>query len=135
MTRLLLNIDVPDLDRATAFYCQALGLTLSRHLFGHQVAELSGAGIAIYLLHKPSGSMAAGAQQRDYARHWTPLHFDLVVHALEPAIQRALAAGALAESDVDTAGWGRSARFADPFGHGFCLIEFSAEGYASVASP
>lgn len=134
MTRLLLNIDVPDLDRATAFYCQALGLELRRYLFGHQIAELSGAGTAIYLLYKPADSIAAAAQRRDYARHWTPLHFDLAVDDLDAALSRALAAGAVLEGEVDSAAWGRIARLADPFGHGFCLIEFSAEGYASVES-
>jgi hypothetical protein len=29
--------------------------------------------------------------------------------------------------------WGRIATFADPCGHGFCLIEFSARGYDAVA--
>ena len=133
MTQLLLNIDVPELDSAVAFYTQALGLTLRRHLFARSVAELQGAGIAVFLLHKPAGSHGAGRQPRDYSRHWTPVHFDLVVDDLEAALRRALAAGAVTESRIESAGWGRQVRLADPFGHGFCLVEFSAAGYASVA--
>lgn len=133
MSQLLLNIDVPELDRAVAFYTRALGLKLRRYLFGHSVAELEGAGVAVFLLQKPANSIGAGAQPRNYTRHWTPLHFDLVVDDLETALPRALDAGATAESRIESASWGRQVRLADPFGHGFCLVEFSAAGYASVA--
>lgn len=133
MSQLLLNIDVPELDRAVTFYTHALGLKLRRYLFGNSVAELEGAGIAVFLLHKPADSIGAGAQPRNYTRHWTPLHFDLVVDDLETALQRALDAGATAESRIESASWGRQVRLADPYGHGFCLVEFSAAGYASVA--
>ena len=30
--------------------------------------------------------------------------------------------------------YGKLAMFADPFGHGFCLIEFNAEGYDAIAT-
>ena len=133
MGRLLLNIDVPELDSAVAFYTQAVRLELRRYLFGHSVAELEGAGVAVFLLLKPAGSIGAGGQPRDYGRHWTPVHFDLVVDDLEAALRRALDAGAVAESGIESAAWGRQVRLADPYGHGFCLVEFSATGYASVA--
>lgn len=134
MAQLLINIDVPDLEAASRFYCDALGLQVERQLFERSVVELGGAGVPIFLLHKPAGSVAAAAQRRDYARHWTAVHFDVAVDDLDAALQRALAAGAVREGAIDAADWGRLARLADPFGHGFCLIEFSAAGYASVAS-
>ena len=50
------------------------------------------------------------------------------------ALARATAAGAKLEGDVRTANWGRIAVLADPFGHGFCLIEFLNRGYDEIAS-
>ena len=91
--RLLINIDVPDLERAIGFYEQAFGLTRPRRL-GPAVAEMSGAQAPIYLLEKAAGSTAAGAarQPRDYARHWTPVHLDVVVDDVDAAVTRAVAA-------------------------------------------
>ena len=93
--RLLINIDVPDLERAIGFYEQAFGLTLTRRL-GPAVAEMSGAQAPIYLLEKAADTPAAGAtrQPRDYARHWTPVHLDVVVDDVDAAVTRAVAAGA-----------------------------------------
>lgn len=131
--QLLLNIDVPDLDEALRFYTEALGLSLRRRLFDGAILELAGAPVPLFLIAAPAGSTAAAAQRRDYARHWTPVHFDLAVDDLDAALARALAAGARLEGEVDSADWGRIARLADPFGHGFCLIGFSAAGYEAVA--
>src|SRR5690606_18149591 len=49
--RLLLNIDVPDLAAAEAFYVAAFGLAPARR-FGDAVVELVGAEAPIYLLRK-----------------------------------------------------------------------------------
>lgn len=135
MTTLLVNIDVDDLERATDFYCAALDLEVGRR-FGTSGLELVGASSAIHLLHKAGGSSASpsSADRRDYARHWTPVHLDFVVPAIEPAVTRAQEAGATLEGDVRTRNWGRIALMADPFGHGFCLIEFLGRGYDEIAS-
>jgi catechol 2,3-dioxygenase-like lactoylglutathione lyase family enzyme len=128
--QLLVNIDVPDLDAATAFYVEAFGFRVGRRLGGAGV-ELLGAGAPLYLLPKPAGSPAAettGAQ-RSYQRHWTPVHLDLAVPDVATARARALAAGATAEGDISDHVWGRMARLADPYGHGVCLIEFRGRGY------
>jgi len=131
--RLLLNIDVPDLARGVAFYTAALGLTVGRR-FGDDIAELLGAEVPVFLLAKPAGSGIgpAGGGARDYARHWSPVHIDVAVDDLDAAIARARAAGAVQEGDAFAAPYGRQAMFADPFGHGFCLIEFNAEGYDAL---
>lgn len=133
--QLYINIDVDDLDKAIAFYTGALGLQLSRMLFGGAVAELSGAAAPIHLLRKPAGSApSAGAVTgRDYARHWTPVHLDVCVDRLEPAVARAVDAGAVQEGPLREYGWGRIATFGDPFGHGFCLMQLAPDGYDSVA--
>lgn len=130
MARVLVNIDVPDLERACAFYCAAFALQVGRYLFDRSVAELVGAGVTIHLLQR--GASTSAAQPRSYARHWTPLHLDLVVDDLDAALARAVAAGATREGDISDAAWGRIVSLADPFGHGFCLIEFSAQGYSAV---
>jgi lactoylglutathione lyase len=64
-----------------------------------------------------------------------PVHADLVVDRVDEALARALAAGARQEGDVRDADWGRIAQVADPFGHGWCLIEFSRRGYSALVAP
>jgi len=132
---LLANIDVDDLVRAEAFYVEALALKVGRR-FGDGGVELLGASAPIYLLHKAAGSAAGDAtmQTRDYRRHWTPVHLDFVVPDLAAALTRAQAAGAVLEGAIRTANWGRIATLADPFGHGFCLIEFLNRGYDEIAT-
>jgi predicted enzyme related to lactoylglutathione lyase len=131
---LLVNIDVPDLIRAIAFYREAFGLTVTRRL-GAEAAELGGWPVRLYLLHKPEGSLAAADHRRSYDRHWTPVHLDVVVEDIEKTLARAEAAGARAETGIRTEAWGKIAVLADPFGHGFCLIEFLGRGYDEIAGP
>lgn len=132
---LLVNIDVDDLEKAVCFYRDALGLVPARRL-GEGIVEMVGLSSPIYLLLKPSGSAASGAssEQRSYERHWTPLHLDFVVDDIDAAVRRAEAAGARVEQPVRTASWGRMALLADPFGHGFCLIQFIGRGYDEIAT-
>lgn len=129
---LLVNIDVDDLDRATKFYCEGLGLKAGRRFDGW--IELVGAGSPIYLLPKPAGSAVspASGQKRDYGRHWTPVHLDFVVDDLDAAVERALAAGATLERPARTAAYGIIALLADPFGNGFCLLQFTGRGYDEI---
>jgi catechol 2,3-dioxygenase-like lactoylglutathione lyase family enzyme len=130
MPRVIVNIDVPDLARAIAFYRDAVGLTPVRVLDG-DVAELVGESCTLYLLYKPAGTLASklGGDPRHYDRHWTPVHVDFVVPDVEAAAERAIAAGAVRESA--TVEWlgSKCITFSDVFGHGFCLIEFAASGY------
>ena len=131
MTRTIINIDVPELAPAIDFYRAALGLELNRIIDG-DVAELSGASSMLYLLQKPAGSSPGKdlTAPRQYGRHWTPVHVDFVVERVEDAAKRALAAGAKQESEcVDWMG-SKCITFSDPFGHGFCLIEFESGTYA-----
>lgn len=133
MPEVLVNIDVDDLDAGVDFYVRALGLRLGRR-FGDFAAELLGASATFFLLAKAKGTQPfAGANaRRDYARHWTPVHFDLVVSDLEASVARAVAAGATQEGPIGDHPWGRIGRLADPFGHGFCLIAFSERGYDAL---
>lgn len=128
---LLLNIDVPDLAQAERFYAAAFGLVPARR-FGDAGMEMRGAAVAIYLLHKASATVAAGQATRSYERHWSPLHVDVVVADVEAALARALAAGARQEGPVRTETWGRIVQLADPFGHGWCLLQFLGRGYDEI---
>lgn len=123
--KVIINIDVPDLPSAIAFYTAALGLECTRTL-DDDVAELSGASATFYLLQKATGTTAVAqpAMGRDYRRHWTPVHFDLVVPDVEAAAQRAIAAGATQDSGHINWKGSRCVSFSDPFGHGFCFIQF-----------
>jgi len=137
MADLRICIDVPDLDRAIAFYVGALGLTPGRRN-GRLWAELLGAGCPVDLLPVEPGtaiSPAAPAPVRDFARHWTPVHLDLAVDELEAAVRRAEAAGAKLERPIVERRWGRMANLADPFGHGFCLLQFRGRGYDELLAP
>jgi len=129
----LVNIDVDDLDAALAFYTRAFALHPGRR-FGTTGVELLGGPAPIYLLVKASGS-AATAQvrdRRDYRRHWTPLHLDWVVEDLDAGLACAVAAGARIEQAPATHAWGRIAMLVDPFGHGFCLLQFLGRGYDAI---
>jgi catechol 2,3-dioxygenase-like lactoylglutathione lyase family enzyme len=85
---LLVNIDVSDLDPAVRFYTTAFDLKVSRR-FGADGVELSGGSAPIYLLVKAAGSAASPRtdQVRDYRRHWTPVHLDVVVQDVEAAVR------------------------------------------------
>ena len=134
MADLLVNVDVDDLEKGVAFYSRAFGLRVERR-FGAEGVEMLGAAAPIYLLVKPAGSPASAGspQSRDYARHWTPVHLDFVVDDIAAAVARAEAAGATLEAPVRPSKWGKLALMADPFGHGFCLIEFLGRGYDEIA--
>jgi len=127
-------IDVDDVERGITFYTEGLGLELGRRFDANWV-ELEGGPVPIDLLRRPNGTAtnpASDAPARDYRRHWTPVHLDFVVEDLDAALRRARNAGATVEGDVGSYPWGRIARLADPFGHGFCLLEFRGRGYGEL---
>ncbi len=130
MARLLINLDVDDVERAVRFYTEGLGLRVGRR-FDTEFVELLGAEAPIYLLAKTAGTppFSSATESRHYGRHWTPLHLDFVVEDLESALVRAKAAGATVEGNVSEHAYGRLALCSDPFGHGFCLLEFRGRGY------
>lgn len=132
---LLVNIDVDDLVRAEAFYTSAFDLRAERR-FGAAGVELTGSSSRIYLLLKRPGSEATSltGTVREYSRHWTPVHLDFVVDDVERAVKRATDAGAVLEGAIETKAWGRLALMADPFGHGFCLVQFLGRGYDEIAA-
>jgi predicted enzyme related to lactoylglutathione lyase len=127
--RVLVNIDVPELSPAIEFYESAVGASVTRVL-DDDVAELAYGSSQLFLLAKAAGSVATAAgQRRERGRHWTPVHVDFVVDDINVAVERAVAAGAKRESECVEWRGSKCVSFSDPFGHGFCLLEFSANGY------
>lgn len=135
MMNVLVNIDVADLDRAIEFYTSAFDFRTGRR-FGADGVELLGASTPIYLLVKAPGTVpfSRSSQIRDYSRHWTSVHLDIVVQNIDAALERATVAGATLEKPTQTSSWGKLALLADPFGNGFCLVEFLGRGYDEVTS-
>lgn len=132
---ILINIDVDDLTKATAFYTAVLDLKVGRR-FGDGGLELVGGAVPIYLLVKKAGTAASTTmgQKRQYRRHWTPVHLDFVVTDVGTAVVAALAAGATLDTAVTKHEWGFIAGLADPFGNGFCLLQFVGRGYDAIAT-
>ncbi|MBV8190831.1 MAG: VOC family protein [Alphaproteobacteria bacterium] len=130
---LLLNIDVPDVEAAVRFYTAAFDLKVGRR-FGTDFVELLGWPAPLYLLTKPAGTIGAGGDRRRYERHWTPVHADIVVDDVDAAVVRAVAAGARLEAPANDTPYGRIAMLGDPFGHGFCLLQFNRRGYDALLS-
>jgi catechol 2,3-dioxygenase-like lactoylglutathione lyase family enzyme len=131
---LLVNLDVDDLDKAVDFYGSALGLRIGRR-FGAFGVEMLGSPVPIYLLAKRAGTPASDttSEVRSYERHWTPVHLDFVVEDIDGAVEVATRAGARLEKPVATHRWGKLALMADPFGHGFCFVQFLGRGYDEIA--
>jgi predicted enzyme related to lactoylglutathione lyase len=132
--RLIVNIDVPELAPAIDFYTTAFELECSR-ILDEDVAELVGSSSTIYLLRNAPGTICSKRSEalRNYEKHWTPVHVDFVVRDVEAASKRAIQAGAVRQSDsVEWLG-SKCITFSDPFGNGFCLIEFAEDSYATRA--
>jgi predicted enzyme related to lactoylglutathione lyase len=129
----LINLDVDDIEKAAQFYSSAFGLKPGRSL-GALGVEMLGSSAPIYLLVKPSGTPASGttSQRRTYQRHWTPVHLDFVVDEIDAAVRKAVSAGARLEQPIATHRWGKVALMADPFGHGFCFVQFLGRGYDEI---
>jgi predicted enzyme related to lactoylglutathione lyase len=133
MPQLRVCIDVDDLDRGISFYTRGLGLTEGRRF--ETACELLGAPCPIDVLARPPSTAAIPGGTRGlraYDRHWTPVHLDFVVEDLDAAVRRAVGAGAALELGPQDRRWGRIAILSDPFGNGFCLLEFRGRGYDAV---
>jgi predicted enzyme related to lactoylglutathione lyase len=135
MAQLIVNVDVDDLEKAVLFYTRALGLRVGRRFSGAGV-ELVGAEAPIYVLVAAPGSapFRGATDSRDYRRHWTPVHLDFAVEDIDGAVGLAVAAGATVEVPVAQHKYGKLAVLADPFGHGFCFLQFEGRGYDEIAT-
>ncbi len=122
MSDVSISIDVPSLDSAEAFYCNALGCELVRE-GSKGIRILRAENVRIHLLEKHEGTLPFPGSEtpRSYGRHWSPVHLDFGTADLEACVERIRAQGGTCEDD-GSGTWGSIAYCADPFGNGFCLI-------------
>jgi len=126
-------IDVTDLARGIEFYCAGLELVHKRHL-GPRWVKLEGANLPFFLLaDRPAvAELGTTKVQRDFGRHWTPVHLDFIVTDLDGTVARLCDLGASLDREIQIREYGRIANMGDLFGNGFDLIEFSGPGYDNV---
>ncbi len=121
-------LDVPDLARGIRFYAEAFGFSKVSEPYPG-VAFLQAGEAKITLLEKREGTkpFPNANEERRYDRHWTPVHLDFHVDDLKAALERATSAGATRERLFEDPEHGSLAICADPFGHGFCLLQRRAQ--------
>ncbi|QDO96755.1 VOC family protein [Ferrovibrio terrae] len=126
-------IEVTTAEDGIAFYCDGLGLKLKRQ-YSQRWIELAGANTPVFLLasRTPTADLGDRMVERNYDRHWTPVHLDFVVDDLDTVLARLLERGGRLDRPVKSRDYGRIANMADPFGNGFDLIEFSGSGYENL---
>lgn len=124
MSKLSICIDVSDMEKAINFYTKALACDLKEK--GDEYSELFFDGVKIYLIEKAQGSnpLIRGKATRNYERHWTPIHLDFHVSNLSQAVASIVELGGIKE-DEKSGDWGSAAFCADPFGNGFCIMQYN----------
>ncbi len=127
MLSISVSIDVPDMARGIRFYAEAFGFSKVSEPY-RGVAILKAGAATITLLEKREQTRPSPNTQdvRRYDRHWTPVHLDFHVHDVKAALEKAVRAGATKEQFFEHPEHGSAAFCADPFGHGFCLLERKA---------
>ncbi len=117
-------IDVPDMQRGIRFYESAFGFAKVAEPYPG-VAVLQAGSVTITLLEKREQTKPSAntPDVRHYERHWTPVHLDFHVDDVKAALDKAVKAGATKEQFFESAEHGSAAFCADPFGHGFCLLQ------------
>jgi predicted enzyme related to lactoylglutathione lyase len=118
------SIDVPDLAQGIAFYTAVFGAEeVARPIPVYAVMRTGDQSFGI--IEKAEGSQPApeSDDRRHYTRHWTPVHMDIQVDDFDGTLARLEDAGGTVERLFETEGRPRTAFCADPFGHGFCLME------------
>ena len=122
MVKLSVSIDVSDLKQAEDFYIEALGCKKLRDQGGMSVISVENCDI--YLQEKKAGSKAVPTEaiERNYSRHWTPVHIDFLAENINEIVERVLKLGGRHEGG-DSGEWGSIAYCSDPFGNGFCIIK------------
>jgi predicted enzyme related to lactoylglutathione lyase len=121
-------VDVPDLERGVRFYSEAFGFTkLSEPYAGVVVLAAGAAKITLLQKFRQTKPSPYTQDVRRYDRHWTPVHLDFHVDDVKASVAIVERAGATAEQVFEEPEHGLVAFCADPFGHGFCLLERKAK--------
>lgn len=125
MPNISVCIDVSKMKKAIQFYCKALGCKLVKE--GEEYTELSADGLKMYLIERAAGTnpLVVGEAARNYERHWTPIHLDFAVPNIEQCVASILEMGGVREGE-ESGDWGSAAYCADPFGNGFCVMQYNS---------
>lgn len=120
MPKVLISVDVGDLNQAESFYVDALGCEFVKKPYP-RMTVVSAGGVEIWLVEKPvaSSPFPGSDPVRTYERHWTPVHMDFCVHDIEGTLSQIVEH----HGSYETGEKGKWAFCADPFGNGFCLIK------------
>jgi len=126
MANISVCIDVPEMDKAIKFYTEALGFKLVDKK--EQYSELTSDGLKIYLSEYAAGTnpLVVGKDVRNYERHWTPVHIDINVPDIGKSLSLIEELGGVKEGEKNGE-WGTIAFCADPFGNGFCVIQYDSQ--------
>ncbi|WP_444916458.1 VOC family protein [Microbulbifer sp. JMSA003] len=121
MIKLSVSIDVSNIKQAENFYIKALGCKKLRDQGGMSVISVENCDI--YLQEKEARSVAAPTEtvERNYSRHWTPVHIDFLAENVDEIVKRIVKLGGKHEGG-ERGDWGTIAYCSDPFGNGFCVI-------------
>ncbi|WP_444915882.1 VOC family protein [Microbulbifer sp. TRSA007] len=121
MIKLSISIDVSNIKQAEYFYIKALGCKKLRDQGGMSVISVENCDI--YLQEKEARSVAAPTEtvERNYSRHWTPVHIDFLAENVDEIVKRIVKLGGKHEGG-ERGDWGTIAYCSDPFGNGFCVI-------------
>ncbi|HRF64195.1 MAG TPA: VOC family protein [Candidatus Competibacter sp.] len=122
MIKISVSIDVSNLKQAETFYIEALGCKKLRDQ-GEGMSVISTENCDIYLQEKEAGTkpIPSDAVERNYGRHWTPVHLDFLTENVDEAVKKIIQLGGQHEGG-ESGDWGSIAYCADPFGNGFCVI-------------
>ena len=125
MAKISVCIDVSEMEKAIQFYTNALGCDLVEKK--EQYTELSANGLTVYLAENAAGTnpLVNGKAVRNYERHWTPIHLDFHVSDLNKSVSMVMKLGGVKEGEK-SGDWGSVAFCADPFGNGFCLMQYNS---------
>jgi len=126
MSKISVCIDVSEMSKAILFYTQALGCELVNE--ADEYTELSFDGLKMYLACRESGSnpLIKGEASRSFERHWTPIHLDFHVTNIDQCVSTIVELGGVKEGE-STGDWGVAAFCTDPFGNGFCVMQYNSE--------
>ena len=125
MAKISVCIDVSEMKKAIQFYTKALGCELVEKK--EQYTELVADGLTIYLAENAAGTnpLINGKAARNYERHWTPIHLDVHVSDIDKSVSMVAELGGIKEGEK-SGDWGSVAFCADPFGNGFCLMQYNS---------
>ncbi len=121
MVKISVSIDVSNLKQAKTFYIEALGCKKLRDQ-GESMSVITTENCDIYLQQKDAGTKPTPLDlvERDYGRHWTPVHLDFLAENVDEIVEKVLKLGGHHEGG-ESGDWGSIAFCADPFGNGFCV--------------